>query len=434
VIVTLHAILALAPACTSLVTGDDTASVPADSTPVDSAPTDIETVPGVEDPVLTGLCHVVLDCPSDIPDEPKLDCDLAITDDADHTWYEGRAGVERRGRSSLAAPKSQYSVELRNADGTENPTNLFGFGAESDWVFHGNYFDRLLVRNTLAFELFQSFGGPERYAPQTAFCDLVLDGAPRGVYSVLERIKRDDDRIDLVEDDGSGSSFVVKLDDSGWLFDNAMSNGGWRLIYPKPEEIGAESQAGIVSFLAAWESAVMGDSPADPDNGILAYVDLDSAVDFVILEEFFKNNDAYYLSVHAWRDDGGRVHFVPWDLDLSLGQPSYNDNENPESWILHRPAFISVMAALPQFRPRLQERWTELRQGPLATEAVLGRIDGYQATMGAAIAENFEIWPIGSIDFWGYLYVVDSYAEEDARVRSWIEARLEWMDEVVGEY
>ena len=60
-------------------------------------------------------------------------------------------------------------------------------------------------------------------------------------------------------------------------------------------------------------------------------------------------------------------------------------------------------------------------------------MDGYRAEMGDVVYDNFEVWPIDEITFgWNgenYLYSIDSYDAEHARVRTWIEQRLIWMDE-----
>lgn len=113
--------------------------------------------------------------------------------------------------------------------------NLLGMGADGDWVLHGNYYDRSLVRNALGFDLYREMGG---YAPEGGWCELTLQGAPWGVYSLLEHIDHDDDRLGLSAHPGS----------------------------------------------------------------MLDWVDLDSAVDIVILEELMRNNDGWFLSLYAWRD------------------------------------------------------------------------------------------------------------------------------------
>jgi hypothetical protein len=373
------------------------------------------------------LCHVELVCPGEIPDEPKIDCSIEIDDGRGEIVYAGGAGVELRGRSSLSAPKHQYSVELRDPDGAEAPADLLGMGAESDWVLNGMYYDRALYRNALAYDLFRAMH-PARYAAEARHCDLRLDGEWLGVFLLTERIKRDDDRVTIPDDDGSGASFVVKLDDSGGLHPNALGNGTWAPV--SPSDPTADQLAGMRAWLSAWESAAV----TDPD-ALAAHLDLDAWADLVLLEELFKNNDAYYLSLHLWRPPAGPIHISPWDLDLALGQPDYNNNEDPESWVLYRPPLVASLAGVEGWDARLATRWAELRAGPLDPDAIHARIDAYQHTMGPAIDDNFAVWPIDSIQFGDDgLYPVSSYAEEDARVRAWIDARLVWMDDAVGSW
>lgn len=392
----------------------------------------VETIPGGDDPAV-GLCHITLDCDAEIPDEGRIPCALTVIDSDGDVYWDQYAGVETRGRSSGSAPKHQYSIELWDEDGDEGDANLLGMGDESDWVLNGNYYDRALIRNPLAYDLFNAAGAvgsakhasSPRYAAEHRYCDLVLDGSWVGIYSLMEKIKRDDDRIDIDGDDGTGSSFVVKLHDSDYLLANRLGYGGWKVVYPSDPDAGQRD--GIRAWLEGWQAAALA-TPASLSD----WVDLDSAVDVILLEELLKNTDAYYLSLHAFKDRDGVLHLVPWDLDLSLGQPNYNDNENPRSWVYYRPAVADAFGDVPGFDERLATRWAELRAGPWATDQILARIDGYQETMGEdAIAHNFEVWPIGSIAFGDYLYPVSSYAEEDARVRAWIEVRAAWMDDHV---
>ena len=181
--------------------------------------------------------------------------------------------------------------------------------------------------------------------------------------------------------------------------------------------------------LRGWEKTARED-PASLEE----HLDVDAWIDLVILQEFMKNNDAFYLSLFLWRDASGRMSLTPWDLDLTLGQPSYNDNENPESWILYRPELVSTLEGLPDLDARLEARWQELRAGGLERDAVHARLDAFQAIMGDHLDENWEIWDIQEVDFYGYLYPVSSYEEEDARVRAFVDARLVWMDDNIGRW
>lgn len=396
-------------------------------------PGDLDHVP--EDP-LEGLCQVALDCVETVSAD-QTSCTLSVSSEDGRVWYDGPAVAWLRGRSTFYVAKHQYAIELHDEDGESVEVDLLGMGKESDWVLNGNYYDRLLVRNRLGFELFQSFGGDERYAPESAFCELTLDGAYVGAYSLVERIKRDGSRIDIERDDGEGGSFVLKQNDEGCLYDNTTTYGCWKLIYPNEDDISDGSAEGVKSYLAAWEAAVSSDAPYDDETGVFAYADMDSFVDIVILEEFFKNEDAWYTSLHIWKDQGGTIHLTPWDLDMTFGQfpyYPYGDYDNPEVWINYRPQLITVMAADPAFKARLAARWAELRADQMRLDAIYARIDHLQGILGDAIARNFEVWPIETINYGGYFYEVGSYEDEDAYVRAWIEARLAWMDENIADY
>jgi len=278
--------------------------------------------------------------------------------------------------------------------------------------------------------LFQRFGGPERYAAEIEYCELTLDGDWRGIYMLTERVKRDDDRIDIALDAaGDGSSFILKQDEDGF-FALGFAHGAWRTIYPNEDRATAGQIAGISATLAAWQDAVAG-----AGGDIFDLVDLDSAVDFVLLQEFAKNNDAYFLSVHVWKDRGGLIHFTPWDLDLSFGQPLYNESYDPHGWIMYRPAMITAMAADPRFQSRLVERWAQLRAGVLSGDFLTERIDFHLETIAPRVADNFARWPIDQIQFLdNQLYPVSSFDEEIGLVRAWIAERLVWMDANIAAY
>jgi hypothetical protein len=432
-------LLLLATACHRPTTiappgGDDSQAPPGDSEPPDTDTVEPpEWVEGLDTAPPTGLCEVVLDCGREIPQDPKVPCAMTVHDDQGRQWYDGWAGVEKRGRSTASYDKAQYAVELWDEAQQEVEADLLSMGRESDWVLNGACIDRALLRNQLGFELYAAFS-PDRYAPETAYCSLTLDGQWRGIYFLTERPKRADTRIDL---DGEatdlGQAFVVKLDQHGGAVDNSnVGYGTWTLISPRQAAAAPAAINQVASTIGAWQAALLSADVGDPDVGVLAHADLDAAVDFVILEELMKNNDAFFLSVYLWKREDGPIQFSPWDLDLTLGQPTYNDNTNPGTWIAYRPAWVANMAASPEFRARLAERWVELRGGVLADDALLARIDGYRSIMGTVVYDNFEVWPIEQIDFGGYLPVRSSYDEEYEYVRDWIPQRTAWMDANIG--
>ena len=71
---------------------------------------------------------------------------------------------------------------------------LAGFPEEEDWIFYGPYSDKSLIRNVLIYDLSNQMG---RYAVRTKFAELTLNNDYRGVYVLMEKIKRDGDRVDI---------------------------------------------------------------------------------------------------------------------------------------------------------------------------------------------------------------------------------------------
>jgi len=425
--------------------GDTTAALDASVDPSDMTPTSdtstavdddsVDTTIGPPPDPLDTLCQLALTCERPLLTEgDKTPCTFSVTDGRGAIWFDGLAVAWVRGRISVEAPKRGYGLELRDATGADAEVDLLGMGSDSDWVLNGLYFDRLLLRNKLGFDLFQSLGGEERYAPQSGLCELTLDGRYAGVYALTERIKRDGSRIDIARDDGRGDSFVMKQNDEDCFYDNLTTYGCWKLVSPNPDDLPESSAAGMRGFLTAMEDAVRSLDPYAEDTGIFAFVDLDSFVDVLVLEELFKNEDCWYTSMHIWKDRGGKLHFTPWDLDMTFGQfPGYLDYGDPTLWIKYRPEWVTVMMGSPAFKARVVERWRELRAGELSDAAIFARLDAAQQVLGEAIERNFVLWDIALITTSVPFYPVTSYAEEDAAVRRWIALRTAFMDTHVSE-
>jgi hypothetical protein len=411
---------------------EDSQPAPADSEPPEP---DTEQLPDntAETWETPELCRVWVACEETIPDEPKIPCELRVESNAGTVLYQGWAGIEERGRSSNSFPKHQYAVELWGSEsGGAIQANLYGMGWESDWILNGNYADRALFRNKLGFDLHRAAANEGEWTAETVLCELELDGEWLGVFTLGERAKRDEERIP-VSDATDGSSWIVKNDDSEGFTDSTGFYAYWQLVWPRAEEVAPAAQAAITADIRAFQAAIAGGDP----EAVWNVVELDSAVDFVITHELSKNNDAYFLSVHMWKDSEGLIHFSPWDLDLAFGGYPIS-NCGWDGWVGYRSPAISAFARSATFRARLAERWRAMREGPLATEQVMARMDRYTEVMGESLYRNFEVWPIEEIDFcWSdncYLCPTDSVEGEQAYIREWTTNRLSWMDDNIERY
>jgi hypothetical protein len=305
------------------------------------------------------------------------------------------------------------------------------------------------VRNALAYDSFRDFSETS-YAARGRYATLTLNGEDQGLYRIVERIKRDDDRVNLTEDDGMGSSFIVKQDDEGELRMRLGLQNRWALVYPGSLTATDAQRTAVQAWLDRLNEALMSDTPEDPTTGVLSLLALDPTADFILLEELMKNIDAFNLSIHIARDANGLARLIPWDLDLSLGQPTVTDepnggpnqetNDQPEGWVIHRPAFIDTLVSVEMLRARLGTRWRELRMTALSDTAIQRKLDRYAMTLKPeAIETNFTIWPIEEVDYVDLyepysFYDVASHAEEMTRVKAFLAARLLWIDANIDAY
>ena len=154
-------------------------------------------------------------------DDPRIVCDMgiiyngvgvmnAITDP--HNEYNGKISIEYRGSTSQSMfPKKPYALETQLANGDNNNVSILGLPKENDWILYSPYTDKTLMRNVLTFDIGRKMGW---YTSRTRYCELVVNGDYRGVYVFMEKLKRDNDRIDIAKldaDDLAGDSLTGGL-------------------------------------------------------------------------------------------------------------------------------------------------------------------------------------------------------------------------------
>ena len=128
-----------------------------------------------------------------IVDEPKISGSLQIYQ-GELLVEEHLIGIEIRGSSSQMFDKKSYGFETWDEMGEDLNTSLGGFPEEEDWILYGPYSDKSLVRNVLIYELSNNMG---QYASKTKFYELEINGVFQGIYVLMEKIKRDRNRVDI---------------------------------------------------------------------------------------------------------------------------------------------------------------------------------------------------------------------------------------------
>ena len=384
----------------------------------------------------------------------------AVTDQAN--VYDGSVGIELRGSSSrVLFPKKQYAVELRNAAGQDTAVSLLGFPAEEDWILSAPYNDKTLMRDVLAYKLGRAMG---RYAPRTRYVELVLNGVYDGVYFLNEKIKRDKHRVDIstldpneISGDDLTGGYIIKLDKidgssgPGFASEYPPLNLPTKKItfqyeYPKWDVIVPEQKTYISNFVKQFEKAVASEDYGDPDQGYAKYIDVDSFVDFFIMNEITKNVDGYRLSSFFYKQkdsQGGKLFAGPiWDFNLGFGNANYCTSGAPtgfvysefnkvcpnDTWLI--PFWWQRFMLDRNFGNKVAARWISLRQDKFSTAKIHAYVDSVATVLDQESQQrNFARWPVMNMYVWPNYYVGPTFQAEVNWLKGWISDRVNWLDE-----
>ena len=350
-------------------------------------------------------------------------------------------GIKVRGNSSATYPKPDYTVEFYDSTGKDMNVSLLGLPPSDDWVLHGPYVDKCMVRNPFGHWLFRQTG---RYSPRTKHFDLYINGRYRGVYELTERIKRGKYRIDVgelketdIEGENLTGGYIWEFDHK-WrrtrgdpIMDFKTSDGhNVVLHYPRKKKIKSEQKEYIQNYLSELDSLYKGDKSG---SGYEKYVDIVSAADYILHLELTTNADPYFaynFFMYKPKDEtdkqgnktAGKINLgPPWGFEITLCNNTHpenyeiNNNDSTslptlencfvEGWEINRVykniglggiqpiKWLLEMWKDSVFQVEMKKRWAELRSGVWHTKTMDAYLDSMKTYLKNAADRNFKRWP-----------------------------------------
>jgi hypothetical protein len=399
-----------------------------------------------------------------IVDDPRIVCDMGVIDNGFGVMnsisdpfndYNGKISIEYRGSSSQTFPKKPYALETQDSIGNNNNVSLLGMPIENDWILYAPYSDKALMRNFLTFDLGRKMG---HYSPRTVYCELVINGDYKGIYILMEKIKRDKDRVDIAKldaDDLAGDSltggYIIKVDKYtgtggvDWLSDFPNISGGSLYIqyhYPEATALQPQQLNYIEQYVDSFEYALNGLNFADTSIGYAKYIDINSFIDFYIINEISKNIDGYRLSTYMHKDKqskGGKLTMGPfWDFNLAFGNADYCNGGITSGWEVNggcggnNPFWFERLLDDTIYENKLKCRWEYLREKSFHQDSIFNFIDSMALYLNDAQQRNFQQWPTLGTYVWPNFYVGSTYQDELNFFKTWIGDRLLWIDNNLG--
>lgn len=359
-------------------------------------------------------------------------CSVSLSNtDAEDCFEDVKAQIRGRGNSSWTYPKKGFKLKF------ENKRSMLGSDYKvKNWVFISNYGDKSLIRNMIAYDMSDAFTGL-KFTTMHEFIDVYLNGEYYGLFLLCDRIDENEGRLDIetgVLEDPSQMGYIIEIgmtDPKGIGIDGIkMSRDkgrGYYISYPDVEDPLFDPDVHLKYIGDYLDQCLKALSDQDWER-ICELIDIDSFVDYYILQELFMNKDCFWRSVHFYKEPGGKLYAGPaWDFDQGLGNVSdlfglgaydttpdidinFVDNQYSSGktagslWIAAANTWFRRLLRNSEFKELVAEHLFKYRP---VIEDILERTvtDGsnpnsYYSLYGKAMERNFERWKIMGVSVW----------------------------------
>jgi hypothetical protein len=366
--------------------------------------------------------------------------------------YETDTKIKGRGNYSWKWQKKPYALKF------DNKTTVLGMPAHKRWVLLANWRDRTLLRNDATFWLAKKATDELPYTTRGQFVELEFNGEYRGNYYLCEQIKIDENRVNINEfKEKSGDptgGFLMEIDSYFDEVNKFLSEPfGLRYMFKEPDEdADALEAAGNVEIANNYRAAyswmrthinefetVLKTKSAVEAKEYENYLDVNSAIMFMLLNELVANGDFFQTSndevfgphsTYLYKDKGenAKIYMGPvWDFDYLTftscrSWRGFKSNQYYYYYMLHNQDFVDQVKYL----------WSKYKT---IFEGLTDYIDDMARKLSLSQKFDEGRWPYATNqanrndnkDFYENGQVVP-YLTAVGRMKTYFEARIDWMN------
>lgn len=376
-----------------------------------------------------------------------------------------RARFRHRGDYTSLLSKKSYGVKLVDAKGQKLDRSLLGMRSDNYWVLDALAVDPARMRNRVAMDLWGDMATPPYYAAsargaRTAVSGRLVEvfenGSYRGVYNLSERIDRK--QLQLAHSKkGKVRGCLYKSNNwDTWTllgahrssgkpvgqrpphYDNNASRWGyWESKYPEP------GNGQKTDWKPLYEGCALAGAADDKEfcRQVAEVFDLPALADYYLFIELIhavdnSGKNMYWAVYDA--SQSRKLTPVPWDLDGTFGRNwgghrsdcradndyrRYLINGSMQNALFERLYKLNAAG----WNDLLASRYRKLRRTHFSPDALYGRFAAYHHLMQESGAERRE-WRKWS----GNGGTSFDFDAENAYLKNWIKARVEYLDRQYG--
>jgi hypothetical protein len=361
-----------------------------------------------------------------------------------------RGSFNLRGQSSANFQKAPYKLDLLDNENGDAKYPLVGMPADSDWILRGPFPDKSLMRDALAYGLGATWPAGSRFAFIEVY--LNLDQTPLSAddyqVSTCSTRRSNGDRLDIPKPaqptwpSRESADYLMKLN---MMAAEALlvpcvqktTTYRWRdLELTEPSSPQAAQLTWIGNYVQKFHDSLRSANPSNAQTGYPAYIDVDSFVNRIIIEELAKAPDGYVRSFHLFKPKNGKLTAGPlWDYDIALGGFSQVATgwQYQQGFMMNKgTAWIMSLMRDSSFQSKIATRWRTLRQqgGALSNAQVATKVNALAATLTNAAQRNFQKWPIlGTSQVGGFTtQTSQTWQQQVTFLTNYLTQRSAWLD------
>ena len=351
------------------------------------------------------------------------------------------AQIRGRGNSSWGLQKRPFRLRFQ-----EYVELLCAGHAARNWTLIANHSDKTLLRNYAAYYLAEMLDGMD-VSPYARFVDLYINGRYQGVYMLCIQMEVLPGRVQATaHDDPRISEYFLQFDQRQ-IYDGirgfdfvTVNRRHYQIRYPRDDMRTVYHAEYVQQFIIELENAIV-----SQDLAVFDMICKASFIDFYLVQELFKNQDAGFSSVFMTIRGQGRnrrlVMGPVWDFDISTGNAYYqgwapiHGGYSPQGvWVTAVHPWFNGLLRIPEFAEATQQRWFQIRDNEVPQ--MMARVDHLATVYESHFERNFERWDIMGRYVWPNPQMVvriNTFRGQVDYFLWFIQERAIWMDEFLSD-
>lgn len=285
---------------------------------------------------------------------------------------EQRSGISTRGHTTRELPKKPLGIRFPAPHGLLGTTSVLKLNLVNPAR------DPAYMRNRLCYDLFRSFGGPDRprLAPTNLWTEVFVNGKYFGLFEAMTPLRVEGLGLKPYEDGEEAPTLVYKAQATPVSLVNRDM-----MRQTEPSRRHGHFPDAAVDLARFIESA----TPEEFSAGVDRYLDLGNLVDFHLLLDVTENYNGwpFKFPIHdvLVRPAGAtnRFFLVPYDFDTTWDPAPVG--------FYHSYVFQRLLTEYPGYPEQLARRWRELRRGPLELARLEAQVFAYRDLLA-----DYEYW------------------------------------------